>query len=111
MRWPPAAPADHPAAGSMQAARHRARSCAVAELGAQLCQAAADPARDRPHRELQRGSDLLIALAAREEAVEDLLTVLGQRLHCGRDAHGQFDLLELAVRLALDQLERITAER
>src|SRR5687767_4817907 len=43
----------------------------------QLSEATRDAARNRPGRELEGLPDRLVALVAREEAVEDLLAVLG----------------------------------
>src|SRR5205823_3678540 len=46
------------------------------ELAAELLEAAGDPARDRPGRDVERGADRPVALVAREEPVEDLAAAL-----------------------------------
>jgi len=56
------------------------------EYLAEFCEAARDPAGDRAGGDLERFADRLIALVAREEAVEDLLAglrQLGERLADG----------------------------
>src|SRR5205807_2810681 len=47
----------------------------------QLVQAARDPARDRPRRQIERLADRAVALVVGEEAIEDLAAVLGHRRH------------------------------
>src|SRR5205085_11254872 len=65
----------------------------------QLDEAARDPAGDRPGGELERVADRLVALVAREEAVEDLAAVPAEPAEGVADVEGLVQALELFVGL------------
>src|SRR6185295_1383509 len=82
----------------------------------QLPETAGDAAGDRPGRDVERIPDRLIALVTREEAVEDLLTMLGkvsERLVHGEGVVEAFEGVVEVARLELivrDLLARAGAQ-
>ena len=80
------------------------------ELRAQLTEAARDPARDRPGREIEGLADRPVALVAGEKAVEDLAAAAGKGAQSVVHVESLVEPLERRVELlALRKLGRLLA--